>query len=309
MCGHTADAANLRDAIYKYECPVCGEFLITDKTATALETQRNIEGVDRTKISAFTRARTLRGATPLLIDYNEPTFSPSVTFKEMNERFPQSVGQRLEETLLNLSLLSDYPGYVVEVTPDEDYPIFYVATTEDAGVQMDYIARALEAAGFISILYPNKDNFSIQLTPSGWAEVASLVNSGTRPPKAFTAMWFNPEVANAYELAIKKAVTESGYASVRIDQQEYNGIIDDAIVAEIRRSHFVICDFTGNRPGVYFEAGFALGLGKQTIFTCRNTKKDKRKLHFDTNHYNYIFWNTEEELYTRLLNRIQATIL
>ena len=32
-------------------------------------------------------------------------------------------------------------------------------------------------------------------------------------------------------------------------------------MAEIRRSRFVVADYTGQVNGVYFEAGFALGLG------------------------------------------------
>ena len=34
--------------------------------------------------------------------------------------------------------------------------------------------------------------------------------------------------------------------------------IDDRIFLEINRSNFLIADFTGHRPGVYFEAGYAL---------------------------------------------------
>jgi len=31
----------------------------------------------------------------------------------------------------------------------------------------------------------------------------------------------------------------------------------------------MICDLTGYRGGVYFEAGFAYGLGLEVIYTCR----------------------------------------
>ena len=37
----------------------------------------------------------------------------------------------------------------------------------------------------------------------------------------------------------------------------------DRIIAQIRASKFVVADFTRNRGGVYYEAGFALGLGSQ----------------------------------------------
>lgn len=81
----------------------------------------------------------------------------------------------------------------------------------------------------------------------------------------------------------------------------------DQIIAEIRRSKFLIADFTGHRGGVYFEAGFALGLGLPVIWTCR--KDNLENLHFDIRQYNFIDWETGEELQERLTNRIQATIL
>ena len=38
---------------------------------------------------------------------------------------------------------------------------------------------------------------------------------------------------------------------------------------QIRKSKFLIADFTGQRGGVYYEAGFAYGLGLPVIWTCR----------------------------------------
>lgn len=46
-----------------------------------------------------------------------------------------------------------------------------------------------------------------------------------------------------------------------IGSKEHSNKIDDEIIGEIRRSAFIVADFTGHRGGVYFEAGFAMGLG------------------------------------------------
>ena len=62
------------------------------------------------------------------------------------------------------------------------------------------------------------------------------------------------------------------------------------------------------RGGVYYEAGFAHGLGLQVIFTCRQDVIDKGLIHFDTRQYNHIAWNTPEELRKRLADRIAGTI-
>src|SRR2546425_7151655 len=64
--------------------------------------------------------------------------------------------------------------------------------------------------------------------------------------------------------------------------------ICDRILSEIRRSQFMIADFTKQRPGVYFEAGFAMGLGRPVVWTCR--EDDVASLHFDTRQYNHVLW-------------------
>jgi nucleoside 2-deoxyribosyltransferase len=92
--------------------------------------------------------------------------------------------------------------------------------------------------------------------------------------------------------------------SARIPEDPLEAI--DKIIADIRKSALLVADLTEHRQGVYFEAGFALGLGVPVIWTCRDDHKDK--IHFDTRQYNCIFWRTPEELKERLINRIEATI-
>ena len=83
-------------------------------------------------------------------------------------------------------------------------------------------------------------------------------------------------------------------------------MIDDRIIADIRRSKFLVADFTGQKHGVYFEAGLALGFGKPVIWLVRENEFDK--LHFDTRQYNHIGWTEPQDLRARLFNRIEATI-
>ncbi|MBZ0167218.1 MAG: nucleoside 2-deoxyribosyltransferase, partial [Candidatus Omnitrophica bacterium] len=59
--------------------------------------------------------------------------------------------------------------------------------------------------------------------------------------------------------------------------------------------------------GVYFEAGFAYGLGIPVIWCCR--EDNIKKLHFDTRQYNHLLWSNAKELKNKLISRIKATIL
>jgi hypothetical protein len=79
---------------------------------------------------------------------------------------------------------------------------------------------------------------------------------------------------------------------------------NDEIIAEIRRSAFLVADFTGHRQNVYFETGFAIGLARQVVWTCR--KDQIKDLHFDIRQYNCIDWENAAELARRLRLRIEA---
>jgi hypothetical protein len=57
---------------------------------------------------------------------------------------------------------------------------------------------------------------------------------------------------------------------------------------------------------VYFEAGFALGLGLPVIPTCHADQINK--LHFDIRHLNTLLWNTPEDLLESLSKRIVAIL-
>ena len=149
--------------------------------------------------------------------------------------------------------------------------------------------------------------YSVRVTVDGHSHIADrLVN--TDLTQAFVAMWFDPSMDEAYRLGIEPAISEAGYKALRIDQKLHNNKIDDEIIAEIRRSKFLVADFTagldGARGGVYYEAGFAHGLGLKVIFTCRKDAIDK--VHFDTNHYNHVVWETPTELLKGVKDRILA---
>ena len=68
---------------------------------------------------------------------------------------------------------------------------------------------------------------------------------------------------------VEEGQSEPTYRAIKIDTHEHINDINDEIIAQIRRSRFMVCDLTGYRGGVYFEAGFAYGLGLDVIYTCR----------------------------------------
>jgi hypothetical protein len=145
------------------------------------------------------------------------------------------------------------------------------------------------------------------ITPKGWAYLDALRQGNTRSAIGFIAMWFDDSMNSAF-VTIEQGIRAAGYSAIRIDQKQHNNKIDDEIIAGIRRSKFLVADFTGHRGGVYFEAGFAKGLGLEVIWLCR--EDDLEKLHFDTRQYSHIPWQEGKlpELAKALKDRIEATI-
>jgi len=147
----------------------------------------------------------------------------------------------------------------------------------------------------------------IQLTFKGLEYVINIQENGTKSKKCFIAMSFSP---NALQIrnAIKETVVECGYEPILVDEIDYDShiTINDAIINSIRKSKFVIADFSEQKHGVYFEAGFALGLKKSVIYTCNEEYFDQT--HFDTNHYPHIVYSDTSKLKEKLKNKIQAWI-
>jgi nucleoside 2-deoxyribosyltransferase len=151
---------------------------------------------------------------------------------------------------------------------------------------------------------------TVRPTTQGWQEIDKLKRPRTDAAQAFVAMWFNELTSEAYINGIEPALIGTGYKPVRIDKKEHNNKIDDEIIAEIRRSRFLVADFTCEsknvRGGVYYEAGFAQGLGIPVIWTCKDTSL--ADLHFDTRQYSHLVWKAPADLLVQLRNRIGATI-
>ena len=198
-------------------------------------------------------------------------------------------------------------------TMSHDKNLFAYAWTEsDNWHAVGALLVYLERYEMISMLDPvpgGSEWNQYTVTVNGYARVEEIVGA-TVGDQGFVAMWFDPSMVEAYDNGTEPAIQSCGYNPKIINRDPTVDKIDDAIIAEIRRSKFMVADFThgttGVRGGVYFEAGFAMGLGIPVIFTCRHDMVCQ--LHFDTRQYNHIVWTDSDELRQRLQERILARI-
>ncbi|MBY0129205.1 nucleoside 2-deoxyribosyltransferase [Bacillus cereus] len=295
-------------AAFLYDCEQCGEFALTVTISQVLARQE--EKVKKNKIAAVLRKRKIRGLGKILIvdkSLNQELSLfpyPVYPLENLLDEYPENVSDRLNESLINLGKLTKFLGEKVTIL-DADKSVFFVQS--DNLEEMGYIIKQLKQDELIEFQKTPDSPVYITVTVKGWNRIAELEKGrDVDTNQVFVAMSFHPDLDSAYQNAITKAIKEAGYQPIRIDEVEHNNDITDEIIVKIRQSKFVIADFTGHRGGVYFEAGYALGLGKTVIWTCRDD--NFKDIHFDTRQFSHIKWSTEEELYQKLLNRIKATI-
>lgn len=293
--------------IWSYDCQFCGKYSLVREAWDDFLSHANYSSI-KYKISAFTREKTIHSQSKIVIaspnlrkeDYHLETM---IDFESICNLFPKNFSNRIDRALLNIAQLSGFAGDSFKIEKI-DCPLVFADGKNDKA--FFFVLKELIGKGFLDGPAVIPGTFSI--TPVGWDRIYYLETIGnTLSNQGFVAMWFDPSMNISWKKGFYKAIDDTGYTPLKIDVKEHNNMINDEIIAEIRRSKFVVCDFTGQRGGVYFEAGFAMGLNIPVIWTCR--KDYMSDCHFDTNHYNHIVWDNEDDLYIKLYNRIRATIV
>ncbi len=266
-------------------CPVCG---IYKPDEGFLLRKSEVPDEIRYLISGAIRENNERGITPFIVSTKELLNTV---------RIPQNPIEAVDCILLHLNKTLPVGTFYVPQTTD-----YSIAYAKDKTAFYEYLKIAAE----LSYLKLDQLSFRYSIGAKGWMRITELLQNKVKFDQAFVAMWFNPGMKEAFTLGIEPALKQTGYIPMKIDLKEHNEHVDDEIIAEIRKSGLLVADFTGQRAGVYFEAGFALGLGIPVIWTSRSD--EIASVHFDTRQYNHIVWETPEELRTKLINRIEATL-
>jgi hypothetical protein len=132
------------------------------------------------------------------------------------------------------------------------------------------------------------------------AEKVTAVRQGF----AFVAMPMDKDDHQLVDVleAIKAGAKECGLTAERIDEDESNERITDRMLDSIHSAEFVIADLTNGRPNVFYEAGYAHGIGKIPIYVAR----EGTQLHFDVKDYPVIMFRNMKELREGIARRLRA---
>jgi guanylate kinase len=147
----------------------------------------------------------------------------------------------------------------------------------------------------------NPDNFIAQFRHElGEFRLRSMIV----PNYAFLIMAFDEEMDETHQAIIQAPrLSNHPYIHIeRIDAIRGDYHIYDQIISCIRKSEFIIADLTLEKPNVYFELGYARGIGKEVLSLARRGSK----LHFDIQGVRTDFYNGPIDAQNQVIKYIEA---
>jgi nucleoside 2-deoxyribosyltransferase len=284
FCGKAVSCGPVTGLFFDLTCGRCGSYRITTSAQATLEATP-IQ--NRGAVSGYIRRQNSMHFTPNIRD-GDVAHLRALTkppFRERVERYLVAVADKAQ-TLDQWFKVGD----------EELVGVSYSDHTNELVIILDHLREE-------GLLTKNLMDTE-RLTAKGYIAADELRAKRAASTQAFVAMWFTNAMEQLYEEGFKPGIERAGFAPMLIRNKEHANKIDDEIIAEIRRSAFLVADFTGHRQNVYFETGFAMGLGRRPIWTCQ--KDDIKNLHFDIRQYNCIDWENATELAQGLQRRIEA---
>ncbi|WP_201523265.1 TIR domain-containing protein [Aliarcobacter butzleri] len=287
---HFKDIEDLKSEV---QCNYCGEFVIEKSLQAILDSNQ----YNQLRIGSWIREENSFGVIPELkaTDFDNLI---SLKDKKINQKYELLLKYIYSVKTIQIELSALNRLYLV-LFWCEDIKEFNMLLFK--AVELKHLKLV-----FDSMTY---EKYSITYDGKEFIENLGLDNNSN---KVFMAFHFTEEMKKEFETIIKQAVfdaSEGKLEAVRVSSSttDHDAKIDDELIGMIKSSKAVIADFTGNRTAVYYEAGFAMGLGIPVIWSCK--KDDVDNLSFDTRQYPHIIWENEEDLYTQVVNRLKAKIL
>jgi hypothetical protein len=126
-------------------------------------------------------------------------------------------------------------------------------------------------------------------------DVLNLCEKLMTPNNVFIVMSFKEDYIDLYE-SYETVCKDFGFDAVRTDQVTSRERITPRILEGIKRSAFVIADVSEKSLNVFYEIGFAEGIGRPVIITA----KEGTELPFDIKDTPIVYWKTLKELRQKL---------
>lgn len=299
------------DDFYFFECGRCKEF---EASWEIVKGSQDFEGI-KTKLSEI--GYILSGLSREL--YESGQKMPVFMIKNIEETLKhplipnvESIEEKIQKFLQHLRRKTKYFGDEIDLGDIETVvPLAYAKNSEELTALFTLITEKKLAKIGTTKNEKNdgKTRVKITLLADGWEITNSLRQKNEKSNRGFIAIWFNDSMNESIS-AIEKAIDESGFRSVCIKNEQFPETIMEKALGEIRKSRFIVVDLTGERVDVAFEAGFAFGLGIETIYVYDKQKhKDNLPKGFYSRHFKCNEYNNKEELREIIKSAISAIII
>ena len=219
---------------------------------------------------------------------------------------------------------SDFFGDFIELPIEELESILFIKRFDEQGERLDsskissqykQITEYLKENKYIDLEREPGKKEKVNLLADGWKRVDELQQSDLNNKNVFVSMAFN-EGTEETRKAIKKGISDAGFSPEFIDEIVHNHQIVPEMFKLIRESRFLILEISDPNYGAYYEAGYALGNGKEVIICCSKNIFEKdfgeeskyRKPHFDIAQKQILIWDGYEDLQKKLSEWIKAII-
>lgn len=303
------------------DCPICGNYKYKGWPVTYGEQNKN-------EIASYLYYKKCEenGINYIISDNEEDVNSPDVRVVDLDEIisvYPSNFANRVNLILMGLAKESEYMGDILQFTGEELISRLYIKRFDKGGnpflrrkkdEQLTVVLDYLETEEYIEYS-GNYEMINMRLTPKGWSRIDELQVNSSNNKNVFVSMAFNENTKDIRE-TLRKAIIESGYSPEFIDEIIHNKQIVPEMFRLIRECNFLILEISEPNYGAYYEAGYALGLGKEVIICCKKdifTKdfgKDEMHLkpHFDVVQKQILLWEDLDDLQVKLCEWIKAII-
>jgi hypothetical protein len=296
-----------------FACPRCGRWAIkTDPGGLELTIGRKIENNERPLHLRSRLSHILQRQQPNVMGSRWAEFEPrDLDSWHLDEPLP-SPSEQLDALIIWIAEHQPSPAESARVKfPGISAWVGATITKPPSDNGVGWLLEQENAAEFIERRGAESGAELFRLKMSGWARYEMLKRRSIESKKVLMAMKFgDAELDAVVKDCFVPAVARTGFELRTLIQKQPAGLIDDQLRVALRTSRFVVADLTHGNNGAYWEAGFAEGLGRPVIYTCRKSEWKKSATHFDTNHLVTVIWDPADldAAAEQLVATIRATL-
>ena len=355
VCGnkHASYRSDAVSSAYIMECPICGRYILHG--ASSLKRyEKNSEIKQKIKLYLFYHKNENYKFIGTDDEFEDIRLCGSreienlkvkhITLEQIHNWYPKNFAEKTDKILIYLAQRGNYDGECIKLSKKEATLLFFMHNdpcfSNDWNFEFKYYLNffvkngyfdgfeGIDLLDYIDIIDDTKYPIDITLSPKALERVYELQKIQANNKKVFVAMSFH-ESADGIRNAIKAGIKIAGYSAELMDEIVHNHQIVPEMLRLITESRFLIMDITQPNLGAYYESGYAQGLGKEVIITCRedifnqkeflceeNSGENKKcwhkevstKPHFDIAQKQILVWKDFDDLTHKLSEWIKYII-